>query len=49
VPFQNGVWDQGEWKDGYPHGRGQMLTPDGQLLNGYWNKGVPEDRGIAKD
>ncbi len=30
---------EGEWKDGYPHGRGTLYIAGGKMITGEWVKG----------
>ena len=36
---------EGTWKDDHHHGKGYMTFPDGDLLEGYFCRGLPHGRG----
>jgi len=38
--FQTKPTYQGELRDGWPHGRGITVWPDGRVYDGHWRKGV---------
>ena len=38
--FQTKPTYQGELKDGWPHGRGITVWPDGRVYDGHWRKGI---------
>ena len=38
--FQTKPTYQGELKDGWPHGRGITVWPDGRVYDGHWGKGI---------
>jgi len=46
---EDGTWYQGGWKDGKPHGHGQMLTPEGKIFSGTWYDGYYEDEQPAEN
>lgn len=33
----------GEFVDGYKHGEGKMIYPDGEVKEGIWQKGVYQE------
>ena len=30
---------EGEWKDGFPHGKGKLFISKGKVIEGIWDKG----------
>ena len=38
---------QGELKDGWPHGRGITVWPDGRVYDGHWRKGIFQGTGTC--
>eukprot|EP01125_Pyxidicula_operculata_P010633 TRINITY_DN3502_c0_g1_i1.p1 TRINITY_DN3502_c0_g1~~TRINITY_DN3502_c0_g1_i1.p1 ORF type:complete len:1176 (+),score=281.93 TRINITY_DN3502_c0_g1_i1:32-3559(+) len=38
---------EGEWKAGYPHGVGELVTPDGWIFSGYWDSRFRAGFGVV--
>ena len=43
--YNGGRGWQGEWLNGYRHGRGSVLWPDGTSYTGQWMQGFPHGPG----
>ena len=41
---------EGEWKDGMPHGQGELSVSKGKVIEGWWEKGeLVKEKGGEKE